>query len=241
MAVTASSMLQVASLRRYSRPAALPMPGVDSSKLADVENSARRKARRQGGAQPIYPIALEVEQRIDALFDIERGINGLLAEERLVCRKERSAAFMSELHAWLTEQLSKLSRNHDLAKAINYMLRRWHAFTRFLGDGRICPTNNAAERALRGIALGRKSRLFCGSNRGCDIQPDRHRQAQRHRSPSLARRCPRPHRRAPRKPPERTAALELALPADRSHRLILVRLPPSPDASCDGGGDWGSN
>jgi len=66
----------------------------------------------------------------------------------------------------LTEQLSKLSRNHDLAKAINYMLRRWDAFTRFLGDGRVCITNNAAERALRGIALGRKSWLFCGSDRG---------------------------------------------------------------------------
>src|SRR5690606_39111870 len=76
--------------------------------LADVENSARRKARRQG-AQPIYPIALEAVQRIDALFDIERGINGLSAEERLVCRKERSAPLMSELHAWLTEQLRKLS------------------------------------------------------------------------------------------------------------------------------------
>src|SRR5690606_34623388 len=82
------------------------------------------------------------------------------------CRKERSAPLMSELHAWLTEQLRKLSRNHDLAKAINYMLRRWHAFTRFLGDGRICITNNAAEGALRGIALGRKSWLFCGSDRG---------------------------------------------------------------------------
>lgn len=132
---------------------------------ADVENSARRKARRQG-AQAIYPIALEAVQRIDALFEIERGINGLPAEERLVCRKERSAPLMSELHAWLTEQLRKLSRNHDLAKAINYMLRRWDAFTRFLGDGRICITNNAAERALRGIALGRKSWLFCGSDRG---------------------------------------------------------------------------
>jgi len=73
---------------------------------------------------------------------------------------------MSELHAWLTEQLRKLSRNHDLAKAISYMLRRWDAFTRFLDDGRICITNNAAERALRGIALGRKSWLFCGSDRG---------------------------------------------------------------------------
>jgi hypothetical protein len=71
-----------------------------------------------------------------------------------------------ELHAWLTTQFAKLSRNHDLAKAINYMLRRWDALTRFLDDGRICITNNAAERALRWVPLGRKAWLFCGSDRG---------------------------------------------------------------------------
>src|SRR3546814_3647600 len=71
-----------------------------------------------------------------------------------------------ELHAWLTAQLAKLSRGHDLAKAINYMLRRWDAFTRFLDDGRICLTNNTAERALRCVPLGRKAWLFCGSDRG---------------------------------------------------------------------------
>ncbi|MER9833336.1 transposase, partial [Mesorhizobium sp. M0134] len=60
----------------------------------------------------------------------------------------------------------KLSRGHDLTKAFNYMLRRWSSFARFLDDGRICLSNNAAERALRGIALGRKSWLFCGSDRG---------------------------------------------------------------------------
>lgn len=73
---------------------------------------------------------------------------------------------MVELHDWLTAQLAKLSRNHDLAKAINYMLRRWDAFTRFLDDGRVCLTNNAAERALRCVPLGRKAWLFCGSDRG---------------------------------------------------------------------------
>ena len=59
-----------------------------------------------------------------------------------------------------------LARHDDLAKAMDYMLKRWAAFTRFLDDGRVCLTNNAAERALRGIALGRKSWLFCGSDRG---------------------------------------------------------------------------
>lgn len=66
----------------------------------------------------------------------------------------------------MTAQLAKLSRNHDLAKAINYMLRRWGAFTRFLTDGRVCLSNNSAERSLRCVPLGRKSWLFCGSDRG---------------------------------------------------------------------------
>ena len=66
----------------------------------------------------------------------------------------------------MREQRAKLSRGHDLAKAIDYILKRWAAFTLFLDDGRVCLSNNAAERALRGIALGRKSWMFCGSDRG---------------------------------------------------------------------------
>jgi hypothetical protein len=66
----------------------------------------------------------------------------------------------------MREQAVKFSRGHDLAKAIQYMLKRWSAFTLFLDDGRVCMSNNAAERGLRGIALGRKSWLFCGSDRG---------------------------------------------------------------------------
>ena len=66
----------------------------------------------------------------------------------------------------MIDQRAKLSRGHDLAKAMDYMLKRWASFARFLDDGRICLSNNAAERALRGIALGRKSWLFCGSDRG---------------------------------------------------------------------------
>lgn len=133
--------------------------------LADVEGAARKKSRGERSGT-IYPIALEAVQRIDALFDIERTINGLSTAARLAVRQERSAPSMAELHDWLHAQLVRLSRNHDLAKAINYMLRRWPAFTRFLDDGRICITNNAAERALRCITLGRKSWLFCGSDRG---------------------------------------------------------------------------
>ena len=66
----------------------------------------------------------------------------------------------------MREQATKLSRGHDLAKAIQYILKRRPAFTLFLDDGRVCMSNNAAERGLRGVALGRKSRLFCGSDRG---------------------------------------------------------------------------
>ncbi len=133
--------------------------------LADVEGAARRKSRGER-AGAIYPIALEAVQRLDALFEIERAINGSSPAERLALRREHSAPLMADLHVWLTAALVKLSRNHDLAKAINYMLRRWEAFTRFLDDGRICLTNNTAERALRCVPLGRKAWLFCGSDRG---------------------------------------------------------------------------
>ena len=133
--------------------------------LADVEGAARKKSRGERTGM-VYPIALEAVQRLDALFDIERAINGKSLAERRAVRQELSVPLMVKLHAWLTAQLGKLSRNHDLAKAINYMLRRWDAFTRFLDDGRICLTNNAAERALRCVPLGRKAWLFCGSDRG---------------------------------------------------------------------------
>ena len=133
--------------------------------LADIEGAARRKSR---GEKPgmVYPIALEAVQKLDALFAIEREINGRSPDERLGVRQELSAPLMAELHDWLNTQLSRISRNHDLAKAINYMLRRWDAFIRFLADGRVCLSNNSAERALRCVPLGRKSWLFCGSDRG---------------------------------------------------------------------------
>jgi len=133
--------------------------------LADVEGAARKKSRGEK-AKHVYPIALEAVQKLDALFAIERTINGKSAPERLAVRQELSAPLMAEMQQWLKEQLAKLSPNHDLAKAINYMLRRWDAFTRFLDDGRVCLTNNAAERALRCVPLGRKAWLFCGSDRG---------------------------------------------------------------------------
>jgi hypothetical protein len=135
--------------------------------LADVEGAARKKSRGER-TSTIYPIALEAVKKLDALFDIERAINGLGPAERLAVRRKHSAPLMDDLHRWLELQLAKLSRNHDLAKAINYILRRWPAFTHFLDDGRVCLSNNAAERALRCVPLGRKAWLFCGSDRGGD-------------------------------------------------------------------------
>jgi transposase len=133
--------------------------------MADLEANARRKSQGKTSAV-ISPLALEVVRRIDALFEIERGINGQTAEQRCAVRQELSAPLVADLETWLREQRAKLSRGNDLAKAMDYMLKRWPAFTRFLDDGRVCMSNNAAERALRGIALGRKSWLFAGSDRG---------------------------------------------------------------------------
>jgi hypothetical protein len=112
------------------------------------------------------PLAAEAVRRIDLIFDAERAINGLPAEQRHAVRQRDIAPLVAELEAWMRQTRVKLSRHNDLAKAMDYMLKRWVAFTAFLSDGRICLTNNAAERALRGIALGRKAWLFAGSHRG---------------------------------------------------------------------------
>ena len=132
--------------------------------MADIEENAGKAAGKKEIA--LSPISIEVVRRIDALFEIERTINGKNAEERLVVRRTLSRPLVEDLHAYMREQLAKLSRGHDLAKAFNYILKRWASFTLFLQDGRACLSNNAAERGLRGIALGRKSWLFCGSDRG---------------------------------------------------------------------------
>ena len=133
--------------------------------LADIESSARRKAQGKTPAV-VSPMALEAVARIDALFEIERAVNGLDAEQRKAARQQQSAPLVETLEAWMREERAKLSRHNDVAKAMDYMLKRWESFTRFLDDGRICLSNNAAERALRGIALGRKSWLLAGSDRG---------------------------------------------------------------------------
>ena len=130
--------------------------------LADVASQLKRRK----GAPVISPVAAEAVRRIDAVFDAERAVTGRPGEERLAVRQEIAAPLVAELELWLRSQRAALARHNPVAGAIDYMLKDWAAFTRFLADGRICLTNNAAERALRGLALGRKAWLFAGSDRG---------------------------------------------------------------------------
>jgi len=129
--------------------------------LADIASKARGKT-----SPVISPIAFEAVQKVDAVFMLEREINGLSRAERVAARRNDVAPLVNDFIAWLKRERAKLSRHNDVAKAMDYMLKRIDAFTRFLDDGRICLSNNAAERTLRGIALGRKSWLFAGSDRG---------------------------------------------------------------------------
>ncbi len=134
--------------------------------LADIAGNVR-KGRP---AHEISPVALKAVTRIDALFDLEREINGLSVDARRDARQRIARPLIEALHAWLLAERARMSKHNPVAKAINYMLEkdRWADFTRFLDDGRICLTNNSAERALRGVALGRKAWLFAGSERGGD-------------------------------------------------------------------------
>ncbi len=112
------------------------------------------------------PLAREALERIAALYVIESDIRGAPPGERKAVRESRAGPLIDALHAWLTASLSTLSKKSELAGAIGYALSRWQALTRYLSDGRIEIDNNAAERALRAVALGRKNYLFAGSNAG---------------------------------------------------------------------------
>ena len=112
------------------------------------------------------PIAIEAVIRIDALFEIEREINGRSPSQRLAVRRERSKPLVESFEKWLRGERKKLSSKGPLAKAIDYQFNHWDAFKRFLDDGRICLSNNAAERSVRGIAVGRRNWTFCGSDTG---------------------------------------------------------------------------
>ena len=166
--------------------------------FADVEGNLHRKS---AGKQEIAlsPIAIEVVRRIDAMFEIERAINGKSAEERVAARRTMSRPLVEDLHVYLRAQLTKLSRGHDLAKAINYMLKRWPAFTLFLDDGPGLPVEQCSG---AGAARGRSGQEVVAvlrlrsrrAARRCDVQPHRDGQNERRRSAGLARRRAQAHR-----------------------------------------------
>lgn len=112
------------------------------------------------------PIAAEALQRIGALYAIESEIRGRPPDERAANRQSRAGPLLESLRQWLCETLAKVSKKSELAKAIGYVLMRWSALTRYRDHGGIEIDNNAAERALRVVALGRKNYLFCGSDAG---------------------------------------------------------------------------
>jgi len=151
--------------------------------------------------------------RIGALYDVEGEIRGKPPDERRTVRQARSKPLLDSLREWFETTLSKLSRKSDTTAAIRYALSRWDALTRFVDDGHIEIDNNAAERSLRGVALGRKNYLFAGSDAGGeraaaiysligsaklnDLDPR-----------SLSTRRSDSHRRAPHQPHRGATALE---------------------------------
>lgn len=152
-----------AGFGRLYEPSRRPGPIVEAA----CWSHARRKLYELAQLKKA-PIAVEAVKRIDALFAIEREIAGAAIDRRLAVRRNRSRPLMTALEAWLREQRPRLSSKSELAKAIDYSLKRWTALTRYLDDGRLCMSNNAAERALRGVAVGRKNWTFAGSDRGAE-------------------------------------------------------------------------
>jgi transposase len=112
------------------------------------------------------PLATEALQRIAALYRIEATARGQLPDVRLATRAAKSAPLLTELRTWLEKTQRRISGKSDLAGAIRYSLSRWDALTLILRDGRTCIDNNAAERSMRPLCLGRKNWLFAGSNSG---------------------------------------------------------------------------
>src|SRR6266853_539595 len=119
-----------------------------------------------GMIDPQSPLAQEALQRIGALYAIEEQIRGQGPEERRRVREQHSAQLLADLQRWLLASVRSLSKKSELAGAIHYALARWEALCRFCHDGRIEIDNNAAERELRAVALGRKNYLFAGADCG---------------------------------------------------------------------------
>jgi transposase len=138
-----------------------PGPIVEAACWAHARRPFYKEARLKGS-----PLAREIVTRMDAIFAAERQIWGHNVHERQAFRQIHVAPLVADLEAHLRQQYGRISRKSDLAKAINYMTSRWESFARFLQDGRICMTNNAAERRVRTVAIGRRNWTFCGSDRG---------------------------------------------------------------------------
>ena len=213
-----------------SRRRAGSMPAGRSFVLADVAANARRKAQGKTPAL-ISPLALEAVRRIDALFDIERAINGQSAEQRRAVRQELSAPLVADLERWLREQRrqavarQRSRQGHGLhAQALaglHPLPRRRPDLPveqrRRTGAARHCPRQKVvAVRRFRPRRAARRS----------DVQPDRHRQNERHRPAGLAGRRPGPDRRASGPQDRRVAAVELAAAFDtaKSGSLIMAAI-----------------
>ena len=112
------------------------------------------------------PLAADALARIGGLFEVERTIVGIAPEERRRIRQARARPMLDDLAGFLDAALAKLSGKSELAGAIRYARARWTALTRYVDDGRLEISNNAAERAIRPLALGRKNWLFAGSDAG---------------------------------------------------------------------------
>jgi transposase len=115
--------------------------------LADIASKARDRK-----PTTISPIAFEAVQKFDAIFMLERSINGLSPDERAAARQKNIAPLVNDLIEWMKRERAKLSRHNEVAKAMDYMLKRVDIFTRLLEDGRICLSNNAAERSPSRLA-----------------------------------------------------------------------------------------
>lgn len=111
-------------------------------------------------------IAKEALDRIGELYDIERDIKGLSADERLAIRQQKTKPKVDAFQSWAEAKLARIPGKSDLAKAFRYGLSRWLSFTLFLEDGRVAIDNNAAERGMRPIGVGRRNWLFAGSDTG---------------------------------------------------------------------------
>ncbi len=158
------------------------------------------------------PLALEAMTRIGKLFEVERLIHGQPPDARRTARQQLALPVMTELATFLDHSLAQISGKSDLAKAIRYVRSRWASFTRYMDDGRIDISNNAAEHAIRPLELGAKNWLFAGSDAGgarrSHLHADRDRQAQWPRPCRLSARYPDCDRRPAHQPHRRSSALE---------------------------------